>query len=90
MNASEQQIRLAAQLYDVRDTMRRFLRDKYPAQMAKYKGYIETAKARWSLDTIPAAMRLVAELQKRHDGSMSQPLVIAAAVEMIEPTEVKP
>lgn len=77
------QIRLATELYDIRDTMKRFFKDKYPAQVAKYRPYIETSMRKNNLDAIPAMIRIVKRLQEIDGSAMQQALVMAAAVEII-------
>jgi len=90
MSGSEQQVRLAARLYEMRDTAKRFSGDRWPKTFATFGGYVQAAMKKWNLDTIPAAMRLVGELQKNAPGSeMTQMYLVAAAVELIEPEKTK-
>lgn len=79
-------IQMAAKLYDTRDTMKKFWKDEYAAKIAAYKPYIEKAMKKYDCDVIPAMIKIVENLQKECPGvgEMSQALIIAAAVEMVD------
>lgn len=77
---------MCAKLYYYRDTMRRFWGEKYPAKIEEFRGFIEKERMRSGLETLHATMGLVQILQEEHpDSSLTQALLFAACVEMIEP-----
>lgn len=86
----ENAVKLAARLYKARDAMRRLYGHDYPKKVAMFQEFIRAEMTKRKLDAINATMSLVAGLQKHDSGSgMTQALVLAAYVEMIEPSEAK-
>ena len=83
MNATQNQIQMAAQLYDMRDTAKRLLGDKYKAQMESL-GRILTMTAERDNKSVLAVATEVCK--KRELIGMDLLLVMSAAVELIEPT----
>lgn len=85
---SEQAVKVASKLYEARDTMRRFWAERYPTKMEEYQGYIKRKATLEGCDDMKAVMALVKGLQARHeDSGMSQALLFAAYVELIEPSK---
>lgn len=81
MSATEQQVRLAAQLYQARDAMRRLLGDKYAVRMNEIgAGLQRLADARGTtvLKEAIGAARAVSGVDSL--------LILSAAVERAEPT----
>lgn len=81
-------VQIAAKLYDARDTMRLFWGDHYLAKVNEWKHYIEQAAVKWQCSEMDALMRLVKLLQEKDPASgMTQALLLAAYVEMVEPSK---
>jgi hypothetical protein len=81
MIATEQQVRMAAQLYQARDAVRRLLGASYPARMAELGAGLQrlaTARNSSVLKEAISAARAVS--------GMDSLLILAAAVEHAEPT----
>ena len=72
----------SAQLYECRDTMKTILGDKYHATIKKWGEPIKTVMALKKCDEISAAV----EIAKKADDPMSTVSILAAAVEMVEPS----
>jgi hypothetical protein len=85
--ASEQQVKMAARLYEARDTIRRLLGDRYAAVLEPYKVMLQKVMTMNGCDEIAAAL-WTARRVERTDG-MEIIKILAAAVEMIEPTQVQ-
>lgn len=83
MTATEQQVRMAAQLYDMRDKAKRLLGDRYKPHMAEL-GKILKATADRDRKSVLAVATEVAK--KRELIGMDLMLVMAAAVELEEPS----
>lgn len=82
-------IQITSKLYDARDTMRSFWRGDYPKKVAEYQRLIRSGMAKYACDEIKATMKIVALLQEKEpDSGMHQALILAAYVEMIEPSKV--
>lgn len=83
MQPTEQQVKMAAQLYDMRDKARRLLGGKYKAHMAEL-GQILKDTARQTGKSELAVATDVAK--KRNLIGMDLMMVMAAAVELSEPS----
>lgn len=81
--ATEKQVAMAAQLYDMRDTARRLLGDKYKSHMAELGKILTMTAARDKKDPLAVAIEIS---KKRELIGMDLLLVMAAAVELTEPT----
>lgn len=80
---SEQQVRLAAQLYDIRDAARQLRGDSYKADMEIYGKVIQTVADREGISVLAAASQLC----KRNGlTGFSVITFMAAAVEIMEPS----
>lgn len=83
---SEQIISMAAKMYEARTTMRRLLGAKYTERMAECQKFITAVMERDGVNETSAAIRLAKELTD--DGhTVLGVQMLAAAVEMIEPSE---
>lgn len=81
MSATEKQVRLAAQLYQARDAVRRLLGDKYAAKMAELGQPLQRladARGTTVLKEAIGAARAVSGVDSL--------MILAAAVEHAEPT----
>lgn len=83
MSDTQKQVQMAAQLYDMRDKARRLLGDRYKAHMDEL-GRILTMTAERDKKSVLAVATEVAK--KRNLIGMDLLLVMAAAVELTEPT----
>ena len=83
--ATEKQVRMAAQMYDARDTARSFLGTEFPARMAQIAGKIcDVAKQRGESE-----MTAMLHLAQQANG-VGALCYIAAYVEMVEPSAAVP
>lgn len=81
---TEQQVRLAARMYEIRDTSRRLLGEKYQETMAHYRIYVGRAMKQWDCGALEATRRLIEALQQDHDTGVIQMHLTAACMEMCE------
>jgi uncharacterized membrane protein len=79
----EQQVKIAAKLYQCRDTAKRFFRDEYEAKLKPYKNIIESHQKKFNLDVLPSVLELCS-FESVRDNGMATMLFMAAAVEMVE------
>jgi len=80
-------VQIAAKLYDMRDTAKRILGERWPAMMARYRPDIELKMVCTEVDALTAARSMVASLQKASpDSGGAQMCILATAVEMVEPS----
>ena len=84
MHATEKQVAMAAQLYDMRDKARRLLGDKYKAHMAELGKILTMTAQRDKKEPLAVAIDVA---KKRGLIGMNLMLVMAAAVELTEPTK---
>jgi hypothetical protein len=82
--ASEKQVKMAAQLYYMRDTARRLLGDKYKPHMAELGKILKMTAERDKKEPLAVAIEVC---KKRELIGMDLMMVMAAAVELIEPTK---
>lgn len=83
MQATEKQVTMAAQLYDMRDKARRLLGDKYKPHMAELGKILTMTAARDKKEPLAVAIEVA---KKRELIGMDLMMVMAAAVELAEPT----
>ena len=83
MQATEKQVTMAAQLYDMRAKARRLLGDKYKPHMAELGKILKMTAERDKKDALSVAIEVC---KKRELIGMDMMLVMAAAVELTEPT----
>lgn len=78
---SESAVKVAVQLYEARDTMKRILGDRYRERCMEWVHMLNLTMQRQGCDVLEAALALAKDLQKQHAGSA---LLMATAVEMVE------
>jgi hypothetical protein len=83
MAATEQQVRMAAQLYEMRDKAKRLLGDKYKPHMAELGRILRMTAERDQASVLKVAADIC---KKRELIGMDLLMVMAAAVELTEPT----
>lgn len=83
MQATEKQVKMAAELYGMRDKARRLLGDKYKPHMAELGRIITMTAQRDKKEPLAVAIEVA---KKRNLIGMDLMLVMAAAVELAEPT----
>ncbi len=79
MPITEKSIRIAARLYETRDTMRNLLSDRYAGALKPYREMLAATAAKLHCDTLHACLVICEKTQ-----GMTAPMFIAAAVEMAE------
>lgn len=84
MNATEKQVAMAAQLYEMRDKARWLLGDKYKPQMTELGKILQMTADRDGKSVLHVATEVC---KKRELIGMDLLLVMAAAVELVEPTK---
>lgn len=83
MQATEKQVTMAAQLYDMRDKARRLMGDKYKPHMAELGKILKMTAQRDKKEPLAVAIEVA---KKRELIGMDLIMVMAAAVELTEPT----
>jgi hypothetical protein len=83
MQATEKQVKMAAELYGMRDKARRLLGDKYKPHMAELGKILTMTAQRDKKEPLAVAIEIA---KKRQLIGMDLMLVMAAAVELAEPT----
>lgn len=81
--ADEKQVRMAATLYDMRDKARRLLGDKYKPHMTELGRILQMTATRDKKSVLQVATEVC---KKRELIGMDLLMVMAAAVELTEPT----
>lgn len=81
---TEQAVRMAAKLYECRDTAKRVFGDGYQARMAAYGEVVNSAANALRCSDLSAALTLANKAR----GSMAAICYLAAVVEMTEPSNV--
>lgn len=82
--ASEQDVKIAAQLYDMRDKAKRLLGDRYKAHMAELGEILTMTAKRDRKEPLAVAIEVC---KKRNLVGIDLVMVMAAAVELAEPTQ---
>jgi hypothetical protein len=86
MTATEQQVKMAARLYQCRDAARKLYGNEYKSKVKWYIDTIEKCKKDHDTNTLRAVLALC-NLPSVKENGMSTMLFMAAAVEIIEPTK---
>jgi len=81
----EKQIKIAAKLYQCRDTAKKFYGERFKEKMAEYQGYILKAMDGRKCDEMQAVLFL-ADMHTFKDHPMATINLMAALVEMLEPS----
>lgn len=83
MNATQQQVQMAAKLYEIRDTAKRLLGDRYKPEMAELGKILKMTADRDKKEPLAVATEVC---KKKDLQGMDMMLIMAAAVELAEPT----
>jgi len=86
MSDAAENIQRAAQLYDMRDKAKRLLGDRYASEMAVLGRFLSKIVERDGKDVLSVAIGVC---EKRALDGMEKMLVMAAAVELVEPTQMQ-
>ena len=81
----EKQVKIAAKLYECRDTAKRFFKAEYKAKLEPYTHIIKAVMKANNLEEIPALLK-VSQTHTYQDNAMGQMMFMAAVVELIEPS----
>lgn len=81
MIADERQVRMAARLYEMRDTARRLLGEGYGAKMAELGAALKTVADKTQREPLSVAIEAA-----RDAHGLTQCYILAAAVELAEPS----
>lgn len=84
MTSTQQQVQMAAKLYELRDRAKTLLGDKYKPHMADLGKILKATAERDGKDVLSVATEVC---KKRRLIGMDLMMVMAAAVELTEPTE---
>ncbi|WP_294636581.1 hypothetical protein [uncultured Aquabacterium sp.] len=83
MNATQQQVQMAAKLYELRDRARTLLGERYKPHMAELGKILKATADRDGKNVLIVAKEVCT---KRDLIGMDMLMVMAAAVELVEPT----
>lgn len=83
MQATEQQVHIAAKLYEMRDRARRLLGEKYKQHMAELGRILKDTARQTGKSEIVVATEVA---KKRNLAGIDLMMVMAAAVELTEPS----
>jgi len=84
MQATEKQVKMAAEMYGMRDKARRLLGGNYKPHMAELGKILKMTAQRDKKEPLAVAIEIV---KKRNLIGMDLMMVMAAAVELTEPTK---
>ena len=85
----EKQIKMAAKLYECRDTAKKLYGAEFQNKISDYKRYIKACMMKHNYkDEITAAMSLAKDCEGVQGSGMGVMLIMAACVELIEPSAV--
>lgn len=79
-------IQIAAKLYDARDAMKELYGARFDAVTKEYKEHLQAFATRNKVSVTDAALTLARELERAGHGS-GIPLLLASAVELVEPSQ---
>jgi hypothetical protein len=82
----EKQIKLAAKLYQCRDTAKRFYREEFTSKIEPYKDLIKRHMELKQLDELKSAMEICEIPELKGNGGFTIIMILAAAVELMEPS----
>jgi len=81
----EKQIKMAAKLYECRDTAKKFLGAEYKERLKPYTQILKATMKANNLEEIPALLK-VSQTETYQDNPIGQMMFMAATVELIEPS----
>lgn len=83
---TEQQIKMAAKLYECRDTARKFFKGDFPERIKFYKEVIQAYQSKHGTEVIPS-VTAICGFDAVKGEAMAVMMFMAAAVELIEPSK---
>lgn len=83
----EQQIKIAAKIYQCRDLAKRLYRERFPEKMKEYQEYIRAYMAKHGVSELLAVMGLLKLVDAE---GMTAINLLAAVAEMLEPSTLNP
>ena len=78
-------VQIAANLYECRDTAKRFFREEYRSKLEPYKLIIQAVMKANNVDEM-SALLLISKTETYQEEPMRQILFMAAVVELVEPS----
>ncbi len=81
----EKQVKIAAKLYECRDTAKRFYKDEFTEKIKPYSEILEKVKKAKGIDTLQSALK-IASLESMKEDGFGTMMLFAATVEMLEPS----
>lgn len=81
----EKQIKMAAKLYECRDTAKAFFKEQYKEKLQPYTHILKEVMKANNLEEIPALLK-ISKTQHYQENGMAQMMYMAAVVELIEPS----
>lgn len=82
----EQQIKIAAKLYDCRDTAKRFFKEDFWEKIKPHTEIIKQVMKSNGIGEMKALLK-ISETEMYQDSGMTQMMFIAAMVELLEPSK---
>lgn len=81
-------MQVTVKLFDARDTAKKLLGDGFERQMKTFRPFVQSEMQEKKCSVLAAVTNIVADLQKNcPDSGMSQVLILAAGVEILESEE---
>ena len=81
----EQQIKMAAKLYQCRDTAKNWCKEEYPEKIRHYIDHLKLVMKEYHLDEIQALLK-ISKTEFYQENGMVQMFFMAAVVEILEPS----
>jgi hypothetical protein len=81
----EKQIKMAAKLYECRDTAKAFFKEQYKEKLQPYTHILKQVMKANNLEEIPALLK-ISQTEHYQENGMAQMMYMAAVVELIEPS----
>lgn len=82
----EKEIKIAAKLYECRDTAKRFFREEYAEKLKPYIAIIKAVMKANELDELQAILK-ISQTESYQENGMAQMMFMAAVVEIMEPSD---
>lgn len=84
----EKEIKLAAKLYECRDTAKKLYGDDYDQRISEYKHFIKAAMVKHEIDNeLKSAMKLIEDCKDMDGAGVATMNILAACVELLEPSK---
>lgn len=81
----EKQIKIAAKLYECRDTAKNFFKEQYKEKLQPYSHILKQVMKSNNLEEIPALLK-ISSTEHYQENGLAQMMYMAAVVELIEPS----